>query len=123
MTWEIPTQEIEPLARFLREAVRLHLFPGEPGPIPFIPAIEGEDRQASLQAALPDGTPVRVSLATTPAARTRFGPRACASLRVTGVLAAGDRGHRVVAEVLIDLSTRTILRYSARLTEVGRISA
>lgn len=123
MTWEIPTQEIEPLARFLREAVRLHLFPGEPGPIPFIPTTEGEGRHASLQAALPDGTPIRASLATTPAARTRFGPRACASLRVTGFLAAGDRGHRVVAEVLVDLSTRTMLRYSARLTEVGRIPA
>ncbi len=120
MTWEIPTQEVEPLARFLREAVRLHLFPGEPGPIPFTIATEGH--RDTLQAALPDGTPIRVKLATTPAARTRFGARACASLRVTGVLAAGDRGHRVGAEVLVDLSTHSILHYSARLTEVGRIS-
>ncbi len=117
--WQSPTREPSPLAVLVHEAVRTHLFPGEPGPVAFVALTDGRGRQASL----PDGTAVRISLEAAPATRTRLGQRACAGLRVTGAMVLDGRAHRVVANVAIDLATRAVLSSEARWEEVGRVAA
>lgn len=119
MTWQSPTQEPEPLDALLREAVRTQVFPGEPGPFAFAALPDGQGRSA----ALPDGTPVRVSLAVAPATQTRHGLRACAGIRVTGAMVVNGIGHRIAADVAVDLATRAVLACEVRSEPVGRIAA
>lgn len=117
--WQSPTHEPSPLAALVCEAVRTHLFPGEPGPVAFLALPDGKGRQASL----PDGTPVRITLEAAPATRTRLGHRACAGLQVTGAMVLDGMAHRLVADVTIDLATRAVLANEVRWEEVGRVPA
>lgn len=111
MTWHPAVREPDPLMTLVREAARSHLFPGEPGSTVFA-AVRGESWREAI---LPDGTVVRADLKASPASRRRRGPRACAGIRVAGVLALGRQGHRVEADILIDLATRAILSCEARI--------
>lgn len=118
MTWQYPTEELEALDGVLREAVLTHLYPGEAGSISFIPLPDGQGRYTDL----PDGTRVRIDVKGTPATQTRHGQRACAGIRVAGVMAMRGVGHRIVADVIVDVATRAVLSCEVRWEGVGRIS-
>ncbi len=115
MTWQPAVREPDSLATLVHDSVRANLFPGELDPRGFRP-VPGESWR---QAVLPDGTVVRADLAASPATQRRHGPRACAGIRVTGVLTVDRTGYRVAADVCIDLATRAVLSCDARIEAVS----
>lgn len=117
MPWQPSTHEPDALATALREAVRTHLFPGEPGRIAFAPLPDGQGRRAVLE----DGSAVSVNLVAKPETRTRHGERPCAGIRLDGHMTHGGRGYRVTAEVLVDRATRAMLSCETTRHDVGVI--
>lgn len=117
MIWQPAAQEPDPLLALAHEAVRTQLFPGETVGVALV-AVAGETWR---EAQLPDGRTVRISLTTAPASELRHGVRACAGIRVTGELLAGDEAYRLAADVVVDLATRAMLACECRLEALGRV--
>lgn len=117
MPWQPPTHEPDTLTTVLREAVRTHLFPGEPGRIAFAPLPDGPGRRAVLK----DGNSVSVNLVAKPETWTRHGERPCAGIRLDGHMTHEGRGYRVSAEILIDRATRAVLSCQTTRHDVGII--
>ncbi len=114
--WQPAAQETDPLTSAVVEAIRTQIFAiAAVGHV--IEAMPGGWRETQLV----DGRFVRFALSVAPGEQSRWGVRACATMRVTGEVALADQGYRVASEVVVDLATRAILSCECRLESVGQV--